>query len=427
VLQGSDFTIPNPSADGRFAGAEKAAILGMSTDITDANGKPIPIQRLMLHHIVFLNGGNPSAGRVLPDATCKTLTFPDNQTTVPALAERFYSAGEERSVFDLPNGYGYKVSAQDRWGMLFMVMNHRDRSDSAFIQYTITYTTEPEAAELRDVTPFWFDVENCKADPFFDAPGGGKPGSTITKRFVWTAPKNLRIVAGQGHVHGGAKIVRLRQLDCGNRVAAESIPTWGTRRHPFYTVRPILHEPGPINMTRFHSDVGIPVAKGQRIEFEAVYDNELPHTRVMATLIGAYKEDSAVTPETACGPLPEVTYRAAEQPGRTETPRFTVPLVDPPSAETTPVPTDTIKVNGQQFSPRRVELHTGQKLRWIFNTPDGNANLHDVTVANGPRGFASPHLSEGRRFSHRFDVAGRYQLFCSLHPVSMSQEVIVRR
>jgi len=42
--------------------------------------------------------------------------------------------------------------------------------------------------------------------------------------------------------------------------------------------------------------------------------------------------------------------------------------------------------------------------------------LHDVTVASGPRGF-----SDRGRFTQALDTPGTYELFCSLHPVSMTQ------
>ena len=50
---------------------------------------------------------------------------------------------------------------------------------------------------------------------------------------------------------------------------------------------------------------------------------------------------------------------------------------------------------------------------------------HDVTLASGPAGFASPSMRKGT-FSHRFGRAGTYRLFCSLHPARMTQLVIVR-
>jgi plastocyanin len=48
-----------------------------------------------------------------------------------------------------------------------------------------------------------------------------------------------------------------------------------------------------------------------------------------------------------------------------------------------------------------------------------------VTVANGPRGFGSPNRRKGR-FSYRFKKRGKYQIFCALHPVAMTETVTVK-
>lgn len=425
VLQGHDFELPTPASDGFYAGSERAAILEMSTSISDAVGDPMPVGRLMMHHIAFLNGGDPATGRILRDSTCDTLLFPDNRTRVPALAERFFSSGEESARFELPRGYGYETRGSDRWGMLYMVMNHRPVRDRGFIEYRVKYATGPEARLVQAVTPFWFDVENCRADPIFDAPGGAPRGATVERNFTWTAPHGLRIVAGQGHVHGGAKFVALRQLDCGGREVARSAPTWAPADHPFYRVRPILHEPGPIHTDRFLSPAGIPVAKGQRVELRAVYDNELPHTRAMATMIGAFVRDDSVGRDEACGKLPSVASASAAPPGRRQFPRFEVPLVREPRERPLRVRRAVVAVRGQRLTPDRLRLRKGDTVRWVFDTPAGNDNLHDVTVASGPVGFSSPHLNLGRSYRRTFDRPGSYRLYCSLHPLSMTQEVVV--
>ena len=50
---------------------------------------------------------------------------------------------------------------------------------------------------------------------------------------------------------------------------------------------------------------------------------------------------------------------------------------------------------------------------------------HDVTLANGPRAFGSQYLARGGHWSKRFDVPGTYQIYCTLHPVSMHEIVTV--
>jgi plastocyanin len=74
-----------------------------------------------------------------------------------------------------------------------------------------------------------------------------------------------------------------------------------------------------------------------------------------------------------------------------------------------------------QYGAQRVTLRRGSIFRWTFAGP----SRHDVTLANGPVGFASPSRAHGT-FSHRFNQKGTYRLFCSLHPTEMTQIVTVR-
>ena len=77
-------TSPKPDVDG--------FVTNMDVDVVDADGTPVPISRLMLHHIVFLEP------RQCPDRTCvDSFTTWDTMTELPAVAERFYAAGEERA------------------------------------------------------------------------------------------------------------------------------------------------------------------------------------------------------------------------------------------------------------------------------------------------------------------------------------------
>jgi plastocyanin len=60
-------------------------------------------------------------------------------------------------------------------------------------------------------------------------------------------------------------------------------------------------------------------------------------------------------------------------------------------------------------------------VRWRFGDPV----QHDVTLASVPRGFASAYTTRGT-YRKRLTVPGTYRIFCSLHPVTMSQTVEVR-
>lgn len=78
----------------------------METDIVDADGTPVPINRLMLHHIVFINVAKP-------DNTCQSVTGWDSRPG-GFLRERFYAAGEERAKMSLPTATATPLSRRTR-------------------------------------------------------------------------------------------------------------------------------------------------------------------------------------------------------------------------------------------------------------------------------------------------------------------------
>src|SRR3954452_4776848 len=120
--------VPTPNEDGY--------ITHMETDVIDVDtGDQVPISRLMLHHIVFIN----AAGQ---DKTCAGqgyLGFDGRKSFGSTFApQRFYAAGEERAKMSMPPGYGYQTDNSDPWAVVAMVMNHRSSPDHAYIHYEVT-------------------------------------------------------------------------------------------------------------------------------------------------------------------------------------------------------------------------------------------------------------------------------------------------
>jgi hypothetical protein len=414
------FNPPKPAVDGH--------ITAMSVDVVDPDGTQVPINRLMLHHIVFLNFGSTFGEK--RDGTCgDSFLGWDSKSLLPNAAERFYAAGEERAKMALPPGHGYPIKRGDSWVMTYMLMNHRSKVDRAWIQYEVTVDTAPG---LTAVKPYWLDVENCKTDPVYDVPGGGKPGSTHRQSFSWKVPEAGRLVAAGGHVHGGGRDLTLRRPGCADDRIYTSRPVWGGPRHPFYRVRPVLHEPGPIHMTGFASAKGVPLAAGERVVLDSNYDATRPHTRVMGIMIAYLAPDASVT--SRCGARPTDMRGLPKPAGRSKPPPFTVPIVGLRGGKAVNIDAPrgprvrlgrrgTISVGDLFFKRPNVAVRAGSTLTWRF---DGDL-LHNVTLANGPRGFSSPNLGDGRSFRKRLRVPGTYQLFCGLHPVDMTATVKVTR
>ena len=411
-----DIDIPTPGVDG--------FITEMQTDIVDANGSQVPINRLMLHHIVFLNLGSKFGAK--RDGTCNRFTALDSKTALPNIGERFGGSGEERLRMRLPAGYGYPIKAKDRWGMSYMLMNHRNKTDSAYVQYTVTYDTAPK----KPAKPYWLDIKNCLSDPVFDIPGGKKRGSTTRRSRTWTVPETGRVVAGGGHVHGGARSMTLNRAGC---ELYRSKPTWGRRGHPFYRVKPVLHEPGPVNMSAFTSAEGFPVQRGEQLRLDANYDGEILHTRVMGIMVIWFAPDATAKPTKTCTTPADLREYRGEA-GRAKPPRFTRPAHRPDRQRQGAQDQGAARQAGEGEErlgdrSRRPLLHAPQRV--------GQVGLHAQVAllrrgaSQRDRGQRSARLLLGEperqpQVPHRSSkTPGTYRLFCGLHPVAMTQTVKV--
>ena len=156
--------------------------------------------------------------------------------------------------------------------------------------------------------------------------------------------------------------------------------------------------------------------------------------RVMGIMMLYLAPDPSVT--SNCGPLPgDVNTLATDQPGRAGPIPFTVPLTGldasgravtigaPPGKLRRAKHGTSIEVGDRFFSRRNLKIRKGQKLNWRFS----GGELHNLTLANGPVGIASPNLGAGRTFGVKFTRRGTYRFFCGLHPVQMSERVVVKK
>jgi hypothetical protein len=375
---------PSPKIDGY--------VVGMSAEVVDVLGNPVAPQDVMLHHVVFAKAGTP-------DYTCSAI---EDYTGEPApfQAQRFYAEGEENFSLSLPDGYGYPNRGQDIWGLLYMLMNHHPHTMVVQIRYTVRYVTGESRAPVK---PVWLDVKNCRADPVFNVPGTGGRGSTVSRKAEFRMPESGRFVAAGGHLHGGGVSLDVTDASCGSLFT--SYPTWG-----LVFPRPVLHEPGPLHMTGFADPVGRPVSAGDTVRLTARYDNTRPHVRVMG-IVMLY---------LAPGPTSGCASYTSPVPPPSRAQQVRIDFIKRPAG---PVRRDirSTWVGDYVFGAERVSLRRGSLFTWRFR---GGVE-HDVTLASGPAGFASPSMRRGS-YTYRFTRPGTYRLFCSLHPARMTEVVTVR-
>jgi plastocyanin len=397
--------------------AMSGSIVRMSARVVDSRGQVIPQSQVMLHHLVFFDGGRPGATR--HDNTCGT----------SRTAQRFFGTSEELRDLTMPDGYGYPIDERDAWRSSWMVMNHTHLERKAWIRYRVTVDG---SKHVEPVEPYWVSVIPCGADPQYSVPGGRAEGSTSVRHRDWTVPHSGRIVAVGGHLHGGGRDLRLVQPRCG-RTLVTSKPTYGMPDDPVYQVRPLLHEPDPLNITWWQSGTGIPVVKGEKLVVKSDYDDQFPHMRVMGIDHLYIARDTKV--DRGCAALPDdAQVLGPDWLGRPDPPRVELTLAQmgsdgyahsidrPPGKTRSYGDLATVKESAVGFRPANISIPVGGRVRWSFQDPDD----HDVTLNNGPVGFGGPWSRRGDTYQRRFDVAGTYTLYCSLHPAYMSQVVTVR-
>ena len=162
-------------------------------------------------------------------------------------------------------------------------------------------------------------------------------------------------------------------------------------------MRPILHEPSPISMSRIVSEQGIPVSAGDQLRLRAVYDNHLPHTRVMSILM-AYLVPGDVEP---CAASPDdIEIQDVPRRFRKPYPPATVPLMAPPRGRVQAL--HAIRSAWATTSSRSGawSWSAATTVTWDF---DGDVD-HDVAVANGPYAFSSEWIKKGE-FTYTFSEA----------------------
>ena len=155
------------------------------------NGKVPRVDVIHLHHGVWIMDGYPTM-----------------------------AAGEEKTVFNAPEGYGYHYKPNDQWLMNYMIHNLTPTPTKVFITYDIDFLPDSEAAAatVTPILPIWMDVAGIKAYPVFDAhKGSGRKGkytfpdmakTNAAKRAIgpahqWVVDRDTTLVGTAGHLHPG--------------------------------------------------------------------------------------------------------------------------------------------------------------------------------------------------------------------------------
>jgi len=130
-----------------------------------------------------------------------------------------FAVGEEKTIYQFPQGFGYRYDPSDTWILNYMLHNLLPNRAQVYITWDIDFlpASEPAAQSITEVKPQWMDVSGLRIYPVFDAlRGAGKNGrytfpddargaqkANIGPAHEWTVPKDITLVSTAGHLHPG--------------------------------------------------------------------------------------------------------------------------------------------------------------------------------------------------------------------------------
>ncbi len=176
-------------------------IVRMKPDLRYMDGTVPRVDVLHLHHGVWLNlsrsaSASPFAG-----------------------IEPIFFGGEEKTVFDIPRGYGYDYKADSVWILNHMIHNNTPNRAKVKLVWDLDFIPAKSALakKVKPVLPLWMDVRRGWGYPVFDVLRGtgrggrytfpdDSPVNPYTKGTIqneFKLPMSGTIVSAVGHMHPG--------------------------------------------------------------------------------------------------------------------------------------------------------------------------------------------------------------------------------
>jgi hypothetical protein len=215
-------------------------IIAYHPRLVDGSGKVLPGR--LLHHVAFYNTARP-------DFLC------------PNKQEHIFGAGGEMNDWPATPGFGYRVHPGDRIRISSMFHNPTDTSyPDAYLEVGMEYRKAGSSGTpLKSVYPTWLDVKSC-GDSGYDL----KPGPNVTTGSVTLRYSGILLGVG-GHMH-----------DYGRELVLQNV----TRKQTVATLPARLDGQGHIvsmPIVLFMKEGGYKVAKGDRMQVTATYQNPTGH------------------------------------------------------------------------------------------------------------------------------------------------------
>src|SRR3954453_1108577 len=375
-----------------------------------------------------------------------------------------FAAGEEKTTFDAPQGYGYHYKPSDPWILNYMLHNLTPSPTKVTITYDIDFVPDSTAAasSITSILPMWMDVAGIKSYPVFDAiRGPGKKGKytfpdmakgaekqKVGFAHEWTVPHDTTLVGTGGHLHPGGLYTELTVTRGG-----KTVRLFRSQAKYFEPAGAVSWD---VSMTVTKANWRPTLKAGDVVKVHATYDiSKASWYETMGIMVTWYAEGarpdgkdpftSGVDPNGILthGHLAENRNHGGSPGGL---PNPTSMLSGPP----------TNNVNIRQFTYGRGDLANRGKLPVVkrghalkftnldsqSDTPLSEAAYHTITacktpcnkltgiaypVANGSRQFDSAELGYGPSYATAAAnrntwstpknlPRGTYSYFCRIHP-----------
>ena len=186
-----------------------------------------------------------------------------------------FAAGEEKTAFKAPPGYGWRYRTTDKWHMNHMIHNLTPTPEKIYISYDLDFVpdTDPAAAAMNEIETIWLDVMGLSLYPVFDAKRGtgGKDKRTTypdevpgAPRHAWTVPEDGALVGTAGHLHPGG-------------LWTDMMLTRDGRTTRLFRSKAVYYEPAgavswDVSMTATPPDWRVQLRKGDVVRVSGTYD-----------------------------------------------------------------------------------------------------------------------------------------------------------
>ena len=129
-----------------------------------------------------------------------------------------FAAGEEKTNFNAPDGYGWRYTTKQSWLINHMIHDLTPSGQKVYLTFELVFIpdTAPQAASIKRIDTQWMDVEGVKPYPVFNVKRGSGtkhrlrfpdqaknpyPDGRVRNR--WVADRDATLVTTAGHLHPG--------------------------------------------------------------------------------------------------------------------------------------------------------------------------------------------------------------------------------